>query len=167
MGKVLNMNWGEAPKHLKNLGINTDTVHLMALNDQLSQMILWTTAAKSTVQVLLAKRFPEPLPEPLPEPPKAEPVQVPVPVQVPSLNTFGTSMDNLMVAPGPQKVTKAALLRQGLELRIPEGVLTHKNYLNSGGRPSEKGYLNTQALFAKVESLRSAGQDPSSLWTQP
>ena len=141
------MNIGEAPKNFKNLGINTDTVHLMALNDQLAQMRLWATAAQATVQVLLAKRAQE-----IPEAVELAPSRTVVPTTLPSVST------------PTGKISKADLLQQGEVLGVPKEFLTRKEYLNEHGRPSEEGVQKTLELFEKIKGIKAAGQDPSGLW---
>lgn len=146
------MNLGDAPKQFRNLGINTDTVHLMALNDQLQQMMLWATAAQKTVQVLLAKRAPEP--EPVAD------VSIAAVPAAPQAPVVGRSP----VSTSSGKVAKAELMRQGLTLGIPEDVLNRKQYLNGGSRPTEEGYRNTVALLHEVKSRKEGGKDLSGLW---
>jgi len=133
-----------------HLGINTDTVHLMALDDQLRQLNLWVTAARTTVQVLLAKRAPEPQPEPI-------------------MTSHPFSPPQLLDADPPeysrvQEPTKAALMEQGLALDIPESVLRDPKYLNGTSRPSKEGLKATQVFLGQVKALKAAGQDPSPLW---
>lgn len=153
------MTFGPAPKNAP--GINPDTVHLMALNDQVAQLITWATAVQSTVRVLLAKRMP------IPEPPVA---LVP---QTPSIQAT-TSVVAVPPIPIPPTATqpktntgvsKADLRFAAVAAGIPDALIMGPDYLNHPSRPTLAGVTRTKDLIQKVQDMKSSGDDPTTLWS--
>lgn len=151
----------------KGTSMNTDTVYLMALNDQLTQTMIWATAARATVQVMLAKRAPEPAPEPVPvvaAPPVAAPLFVPPTAPAsPAVAQFSAAP----YPPAPGKRSKGTLVLEAGIYGIPQSVVLGASYLNHPNRPTDAGLTNTVNLISAVKALREKGEDPSHLWTVP
>ena len=166
------MTFGSTPpKNAPSTSMNPDTVHLMALNDQVSQLINWATAVQATVRVLLAKRIGAPEVAPvgplsaMTTPQAASPSPVVTPVVTPVVAPMAVPAVRFGMPPSADnEPSKASFLRQTRDLGIPDSVVAGPNYLNHPHRPSNEGFAKTQALIDKVKEMKAAGEDPSTLW---
>ena len=153
------------------LGMNNKmSVQLLALQEQLAMVELWTRAAKGTLAVILqARDLPKALQEslealiPPSPPPAAEPPATDLPkspivgapplphLASPTIIPFPVVANPLAVPPAlvsePKQPNKLELWAAAKAAGIPEDVLNQKAYLNGKWKPTKEGLAATAALI--------------------